>query len=259
MKSNVEWNLWGKLDPLYGVASWAGRQRGGQNPWTDDEFYALGEDWHDFDGAWRRTVGYQAGTVLEIGSGAGRITRKLGQVFNRVVATDVSPEILEYARTRIKADNISWQVSDGDHIPATDESIDGVFSCHVFQHFPNNAAQRSIFRDVHRVLKPGGTFFVHLPIHTFPELSQPYCRLARALYRGYLGLSAARAFLRRIMIRAGLNSPYMHGISYEMPTLFADLAAIGFTDLSVSTVVVRSSSGIHSCISGRKAMTQTSA
>ena len=49
MKSNTEWELWGKSDPLYGVASWAGRERGGENPWTDEDFYALGEDWLDFD------------------------------------------------------------------------------------------------------------------------------------------------------------------------------------------------------------------
>ena len=66
MLTNVEWKAWGKKDPLWGVASWAGRERNGPNPWTDQEFYELGADWLDFERAWRQTVGYEPGTVLEI-------------------------------------------------------------------------------------------------------------------------------------------------------------------------------------------------
>ncbi len=252
MKSNAEWKLWGKLDPLYGVASWSGRQRGGENPWSDEEFYALGQDWLDFEAAWRSTVGFRSGTVLEIGSGAGRITRMLAQEFDRVIATDVSTDMLDYARTRIPNGNITWQISDGDRIPAADESVDAVFSCHVFQHFSSNAAQHAVFREVHRILKPGGTFFVHLPIHSFPEVSAAYSRFARSAYAGFLRVSGARAILRRMMIRAGIKRPYMHGVSYELPRLFSDLSQIGFGELSVSAIVVRTSSAIHSCVAGRK-------
>jgi ubiquinone/menaquinone biosynthesis C-methylase UbiE len=252
MKSNTEWKLWGKLDPLFGVASWAGRQRGGKNPWSDDEFYALGDAWHDFDSTWQRTVGYSPATVLEIGSGAGRITRMLAKVFDKVVATDVSPEMLEYARSRIPAGNVTWQISDGSRIPAADESVNAVFSCHVFQHFFSNAAQRATFGEVYRVLKHGGTFFVHLPIHAFPGVNSLYSRGARIMYAGFLRLSGARASVRRIMIRAGLKRPYMHGVSYEMKSLFADLQQFGFTDLTISAIVPRTSSSIHTCVTGRK-------
>jgi ubiquinone/menaquinone biosynthesis C-methylase UbiE len=252
MKSNTEWKLWGKLDPLFGVASWAGRQRGGDNPWSDEEFYALGDDWYDFDSSWQRTVGYSPDSVLEIGSGAGRITRRLAQVFDEVVATDVSPEMLEYARSRIPAGNVSWQISDGSRIPAADRSVNAVFSCHVFQHFFSNAAQRATFGEVYRILKPGGTFFVHLPIHAFPEANSLYSRVARVVYAGYLRLSDARANMYRMMIRAGLKRPYMHGVSYEMTSLFGDLKQFGFTDLTVSAIVTRTSPTIHTCVIGRK-------
>jgi len=43
MKSNQEWMQWGKVDPLYAVASWKDRERSGSNPWTDEEFYAIGQ------------------------------------------------------------------------------------------------------------------------------------------------------------------------------------------------------------------------
>jgi SAM-dependent methyltransferase len=251
MKSNAEWKLWGKRDPLYGVASWPGRERNGANPWTDKDFYALGEDWRDFDAAWRRTVGYEPGTVLEIGSGAGRITRMLSSTFTKVIATDVSPDILEYARNRVPSNNISWQISDGDRIPSEDGAVDAVFSCHVFQHFPSNAIQLDLFKEVHRVLKNSGTFFIHLSLHAFPQVNGPFSRAARLGYAAFLHLSNVRAAVRRSLMHMGRKA-YMHGVSYEMQSLLADLKALGFTDLSISAIMVRTGPGIHCCVSGRK-------
>jgi hypothetical protein len=55
MKSNQEWKEWGKVDPLFAIASWKDRDKGCSNPWTDDEFYALGKsDWEDFFAQWRK-------------------------------------------------------------------------------------------------------------------------------------------------------------------------------------------------------------
>lgn len=49
LKSNAEWKQLGKEDPLYGVAAWAGKEKNGESPWTEDEFFALGEsDWGRF-------------------------------------------------------------------------------------------------------------------------------------------------------------------------------------------------------------------
>lgn len=251
MKSDTEWKLWGRTDPLWGVASWPGRERGGENPWTDQEFYALGSDWQDFRQAWLRSSGYRPGTLLEIGCGAGRLTRELAKDFERVIATDVSAEIVSYARERIHAANITWEVTEGDRIPAVDRSVDAVFSCHVFQHFPDNSAQLETFREIWRVLRSDGSFFVHLPVHIFPEVNGAFSRAARRLYSIYGGLTAFRAGVRRYLIRVGVKWPYMHGISYELPKLLADLHAIGFTNVGAAAIVVKSG-GLHCCVSGRK-------
>jgi SAM-dependent methyltransferase len=253
MKSNTEWELWGKSDPLFGVASWKGRERGGENPWTDEEFYALGEDWRDYEAAWRRTVGYTAGTVLEVGSGAGRITRMLANSFERVIATDVSLDILEYARQRIPAPNISWRKSDGDRIPAEDGEADAVFSCHVFQHFPSNAAQLATFHEVGRILKPGGTFLIHLPVHAFPSINRKFSRLTAMAYGVFMRLADAKADLRRLMMRVGVGKPYMHGVSYDVNELFAALASVGISEISLSGILMRAGRGVHFCVTGRKA------
>src|SRR5262249_6306440 len=51
--SNVEWIAWARKDPLYAVATCPNRDREGAAPWSDAEFYALGEsDWTDFRRRW---------------------------------------------------------------------------------------------------------------------------------------------------------------------------------------------------------------
>src|SRR5690242_16045210 len=117
MLTDAEWKAWGKRDPLWGVASHKGREKDGANPWTDDEFYALGEDWtRIYERAWRTRGGTFGGTVVEIGCGAGRITQMLAHAFDRVIAVDVSPDIIAYAKARIGGDHISWHVGKGDRL-----------------------------------------------------------------------------------------------------------------------------------------------
>jgi ubiquinone/menaquinone biosynthesis C-methylase UbiE len=175
----------------------------------------------------------------------------LAGAFERVIATDVSPKMLEYARERIRSPNIDWQVCDGSHIPAANESVDAVFSCHVFQHFPSTAAQLAVFREVHRVLKPGGTFFVHLHTHVFPGMNARLARLTRAAYKLYTRCAAAWGVVRHaLMRRAGKG--FMRDISYEIPQLFVDLEVLGFADVSLSTIRVRGFRSIHPCVLGKK-------
>src|SRR5450759_3499792 len=93
--SNIEWRKWGSDDPFYGVAGWAGRQRGGANPWTAEDFYALGHsDWADFCRRWVN-YGVDFGRVVDIGCGAGRLTKYMAANFAHVVGVDVSNDMLE--------------------------------------------------------------------------------------------------------------------------------------------------------------------
>jgi ubiquinone/menaquinone biosynthesis C-methylase UbiE len=156
------------------------------------------------------------------------------------------------ARRRVTADNIRWHVSDNEHIPVPDNSVDAIFSCQVFQHFPSNADQLGIFQEIHRTLVSGGTFFVHLPIHAFPYCHPAYTRAAQLLHRIFLRLYDARASIKRTMMRARGGEPYMHMVSYELNSLLADLSSIGFSDLNISLVKVRTGSTLHWCVSGRK-------
>jgi 2-polyprenyl-3-methyl-5-hydroxy-6-metoxy-1,4-benzoquinol methylase len=101
MRSNVEWKAWGKHDPLFAVSSWKGKGKYEAMPWTNEEFYSLGEkDWTDFKKRWA-AYGLAFQHCLEIGCGAGRITKQLANDFEHVTALDVSDDQIAYAKTHV--------------------------------------------------------------------------------------------------------------------------------------------------------------
>jgi SAM-dependent methyltransferase len=154
MKSNQEWKEWGKVDPLFAVASWKGRDKHGSNPWTDDEFYALGKsDWEDFLAQWRQ-YGLDTRHCSEIGCGAGRLTRWIAETFDRVTALDVSEDQINYARSKIDRPNITFRVTDGVEFPSFSDSVTAVFSAHVFQHFDSLSDVERVFREAHGRCRP---------------------------------------------------------------------------------------------------------
>ena len=249
MKTNEEWKAWGDLDPLYAVASWAGKKKKGANPWTDEEFYALGVDWNSFCYAWQANAPFKNGSVLEIGCGAGRLTQMLAAQFQYVTAADVSPGMIAYAKEHVTVANVNWQVTDGNKLPAGDATMDAVFSCHVFQHFPDNESQLRTFAEIFRVLKPGGSFLVHIAMHEFPQVNRGFIRFGRLAYRTFLGLRDLKAAAWRFLTKFGAP-PYIYGTSYEMRPLQQDLRKLGFQDVGLVGVLAKS--GFHTCVFGRK-------
>ena len=133
--------------------------------WTDEEFFASGE----------RTVAEEVLTdmtnicqgkdpgamrVLEIGCGAGRVTRALAQVFGEVWGVDISGEMIERARAALAAfPHAHVLQNNGTDLSALgDIQFDFAFSSIVFQHIPSREVIETYVREVHRVLRPGGLF-----------------------------------------------------------------------------------------------------
>lgn len=167
LASNEEWISWGKVDPLYAVATKHEHAQTGSNPWTDDQFYRLGaSDWEIFRKTWE-PYGLRPGTCVEIGCGAGRVTTHLGCYFRAVHGLDVSADMIEYARQRAPT-NVSFHITNGLEIPLRDGSADAIFSTHVLQHLSSTGAAATYFREMHRVLAPGGSIMIHLPIAAWP-------------------------------------------------------------------------------------------
>ncbi len=246
--SNVEWERWGQVDPLYGVASWAGKERGGVAPWTDDEFYQLGRsDWQDFLAHWKK-YGVDNTSCLEIGCGAGRITMHLARYFRTTHAVDVSREMITYARQHIRDPSVNFYLTNGMEIPL-DNPVNAVFSTHVFQHFDSLNHASDYFAEISRVLTPGGSLMIHLPIYNWPVMPSTF-ELAYRLRR-YAGNIKAW-ILRRLVVR-GLSRPFLRGLGYPISYFYDALPKYGFTDVEISIFATKSNNRRHPFVFARKA------
>lgn len=236
MSANVEWRRWGEIDPLYGVCSWPGRRRTDSNPWTDEEFYILGAaDWQDYLRQWEQ-YGVSRESCLEIGCGAGRMTRAMADYFQVVHAIDISPEMIAYARRYIHCDSAVFHISDGTTIPLPNDSVTAVFSTLVFRHFDRNADASRYFGEIYRVLRCRGSMMIELPTYCWPNTD----RLFSLIYSTRKTIGNIRAAIRRQLIRYGKGKPFMRALIYEVCWLQSTLTMIGFSDIEIRTFPLRS-------------------
>ena len=105
-------------------------------------------------------------TSLEIGCGLGRFSRPLATRFRRVVAVDVSDEMVRQARELsplLEYPNLDFRATDGESLTLIETgAIDFVFSYEVFQHMPSYDVIAGNFREIARVLTPTGIALIHL-------------------------------------------------------------------------------------------------
>ena len=96
--------------------------------------------------------------VLDIGCGVGRLTRVIAGRATRVLAIDISSEMIDRARAHhANLDNVEWIVGDGKSLqPIADASLDGCVSHVVFQHIPDPSITLGYVSEMGRVLRPGG-------------------------------------------------------------------------------------------------------
>jgi SAM-dependent methyltransferase len=250
MKSNVEWKAWGERDPLYAVSTWEGKDRESTNRWTDEEFYELGaRDWRDFAKHWEQ-YGMHRTCCVEVGCGAGRITKQLAAHFDRVKAIDVSEHQLAYAKSRLDASNIDFLLTDGATIPLSDNSCSAAFSTHVFQHFDSRQDALVVFREIDRVLQPAGTMMIHLPIYELPDL--PIAPLFRTAIAVFKRLGGVRAAMNRRFLEKGRWRFVMRRLRFERPQLVTDLVAMGFVRIEFRTFAVESNADYHAFVLATK-------
>jgi SAM-dependent methyltransferase len=105
------------------------------------------------------TVATTHGTVLEIGFGSGLNLRHYPEAVERLLAVEPSARAIELARPRIERAAFAVEVVglDGQRLPVDDASVDCVVSTFTLCTIPDVHAA---LHEVHRVLKPGGTFHV---------------------------------------------------------------------------------------------------
>ena len=251
--SNLEWQAWGGKDPLFGVIPQPGKERDGAHPWTDEEFYETGrKDWSEFRERWER-YGLDRESCLDIGCGAGRLTRSIAEDFKMVHGVDVAEGMIAYARERVGG-NVQLHVTDGVTLPLADASLTAVFSVIVFLHFDRAEHAADYFREIARVLRPGGTIMIQLPLHAWPSNLKPVVRKAyAATYAGYTALRRMKAAYHRLWLSRAKWSAFMQSTSYDMDWLDSTLTGIGFRDLETTFFRPKRGGANYSWVFARKA------
>jgi len=248
LASNEEWKKWGEIDPLFGVAAWNNKAKDGADPWTDQEFYQTGSlDWQAFKTHWEM-YGVNRESCLEIGCGAGRITMQLASYFNDVHALDVSEKMIEYAQKRITSSSVSFHLTNGITIPLSDQSVFSVFSTHVFQHFDSWSVAESYFAQIARIMKPGGTMMIHLPIYRWPSTS----RILRLVYAGQKTIENIRARGNRLLMKYGLAKPFMRWLLYPTEYFYEVLPKHGFDSIELTVFAAGSNNDAHPFVFAKK-------
>ena len=203
----LDWDARAKENARYYVQT-------AKEDWTDEEFFASG----------RQTVSEEILTdminicqgtepkqmrVLEIGCGAGRVTRALAELFGEVHAVDVSAEMIAQATAALAATpNAHVYQNNGmdlSVIPAGD-GFDFAFSSIVFQHIPSREVIENYVREVNRLLKPGRLFKFQV---------QGDATLSTTADDTWLGVPYSDAEAVAMAERCGFEPRYRHGAGQQ--------------------------------------------
>ncbi|MCI0525521.1 MAG: methyltransferase domain-containing protein [Acidobacteria bacterium] len=174
--------------------------------------------------------------VLEIGCGAGRMTKHLAAVFGEVAGVDVSGEMIRQARARLAgiANARLYETSGVDFAIFPDEEFDLILSAYVFQHVPSAEVIASNIHEAWRVLKPGGVF-------KFQTNGVTAAAFEQAEKDTWAGASLPEAEIRRFARETGaqLISVFGGGTQYCWTTIRKISTASGSERRSLSRPVDR--------------------
>lgn len=157
-KMRVEWDARARENARYYVNT-------ATDDWTDDSFFRSGEDTvageilNDLENVCQGKHPAQM-RVLEIGCGAGRITRALARLFGEVHAVDVSGEMVRLARQALKdfPNAYVYQNNGTDLSVVPRLEFDFAFSMIVFQHIPSRDVIETYVHETAGLLKQGALF-----------------------------------------------------------------------------------------------------
>ncbi len=165
--------------------------------------------------------------VVEIGCGAGRMTRAIAARARAVRGLDVSSEMLDVARRmNPQLENVEWVHGDGTTLASIETATaDACISHVVFQHIPDPEVTLGYVREMGRVLRPGG--WAAFQVSNDPRIHRP-----RAGRRGRPGRRRPR----------GQTHPAWLGAAVEVAALEA---AAGDGDMGIERL---SGAGTQFCL-----------
>jgi len=93
--------------------------------------------------------------VLDVAAGSGNVAIPAAAAGAQVIATDLTPELLEQGRADAETAGVSleWEVADAEHLPYEDGTFDAVTSCVGVMFAPHHQVAAD---ELIRVCRPGG-------------------------------------------------------------------------------------------------------
>jgi SAM-dependent methyltransferase len=181
--------------------------------WSDEEFFASGEGTvaeQILNDTWNVCQGKAPAKmrVLEIGCGAGRVTRALANLFGEVHAVDVSGEMVRQAAQALsdRPNAFVYQNNGKDLTVVPSLEFDFAFSSIVFQHIPSREVIESYVREVNRLLRPGALFKFQVQgdvnMKTKPDDT-------------WLGVPFSERQAAEMAYRCGFDPRYRHGAGQQ--------------------------------------------
>lgn len=113
--------------------------------------------------------------VVDVGCGAGRLTRIMTEMGAIVVGIDPGTRQLAKARAAETIGNESYIEATADELPADDQSVDVVVFFNSLHHVPIDRMRQALVES-RRVLRDGGTLYIAEPLAQGPkfEMSRPF-------------------------------------------------------------------------------------
>jgi ubiquinone/menaquinone biosynthesis C-methylase UbiE len=133
------------------------------------------------------------GDIVDVGCGTGRLLRKIRERWPsaRLIGVDPAEGMVKKARQMMP--DSSFMICPAESIPLPDTSVDLVFSTTSFHHWSD---QLQGIREIRRILRPGGQFFL-------ADMA-PLPFFLRSVHRGH-GQIRNQNEIRRMFEQAGLE------------------------------------------------------
>ena len=144
-------------------------------------------------------------SALDLGCGTGEMLKLILQKNEHkdLYGIDLSEEMLAVAKSKLP-NRVRLFLGDSESLPFPDNSFDVVYCNDSFHHYP---APQNVLMEVHRVLKPGGTFLIG-------DCWQP--SLGRVIMNFYMRHSKegdVKIYSKSELV--SMLSTYFHNVSWE--------------------------------------------